>query len=129
MNWDVFSHWCETVVFQKITATKKKSVVVLDRVTYHTVLNDEDQRPEQSWSKSRLISSINRWGGPPDNWALRWTNQKTKHQLLHHACKIYPTPKYKIQRIPDKLETETFSIKILFLPMAHPELYPLETAW
>ena len=83
----------------------------------------------QSWSKSRLISSIKRWGGPPDNWALTWANQKTKHQLLHHARKIYPTPKYKIQKIADKFETETFSIKILFLPVAHPELNPIEMVW
>ena len=58
---------------------KKKSAIVLDRTTCHTVLDDEDRRPVQSWSKSRLISSINRWGGPPDNWALTWANQKTKN--------------------------------------------------
>ena len=69
MNWDVFSNWCETVVFPKIAATKQKSVVVLDRATYHSVLDDEDRRPAQSWSKVRLISSIKRWAGPPDNWA------------------------------------------------------------
>ena len=129
MNWDVFSHWCENLVFPKIAATKQKSAVVLDRATYHTVLDDEDRRPVQSWSKSRLISSIKRWGGPPDNWVLTWANQKTKHQLLHHARKIYPTPKYKIQKIADKFETETFSIKILLLPVAHPELNPIEMVW
>ena len=67
MNWDVFIHWCETVVFRNIAATKQKSVVVLDGAAYHTVLDDEYRRSVQSLSKSRLISSIERWGGPPDN--------------------------------------------------------------
>ena len=40
MNWNVFSNWCETVVFLKIAATRKKSVVVLDRAAYHTVLDE-----------------------------------------------------------------------------------------
>ena len=122
MTWDVLSHRCETVVFPKIAATKKKSAVVLDRATYHNVLDDEDRCGVQSWSRSRLIYSINRWGGPTNNWALPWAYQKTQHQLLHHAHKIYPNPKYKIQRIARKFETETFSINIMFLPVAHPEL-------
>ena len=45
MNWDVFSHWCETKVFPAIENTGIPSVVVLDRATYHTVLDDEDRWP------------------------------------------------------------------------------------
>ena len=129
MNWNVLSHWCETTVFPKIAATGKSSVVVLDRATYHTVLDDEDRKPVMAWNKARLIDSIKRWGGAPDNWPLTWAQQKTKHQLLDHAKKIYPTPKYKIQKIADKFEQEGFSIKILFLPVAHPELNPIEMVW
>ena len=38
-------------------------------------------------------------------------------------------PKYKIQKLADQFETATFSIKILFLPVAHPELNPIEMVW
>ena len=58
MNWNVFSRWCETTVFPKIAATGKSSVVVLDRATYYSVLDDEDRRPVTSWNKARIIDSI-----------------------------------------------------------------------
>ena len=51
------------------------------------------------------------------------------HQLIHYARKIYSSPKYKIQKIADKFGAETFSIKILFLPVAHSELNPIEMVW
>ena len=129
MNWDVFSDWCERVVFPRIAATNKSSVVVLDRATYHTVVDEEDRRPVTCWNKARLIDAIRRWGGPPDDWPLTWAKKKSKHQLLDFARSIYPSPKYKIQKIADKFTTESFQIKILFLPVAHPELNPIEMVW
>ena len=129
MNWDVFSSWCENTVFPEIKKTNAKSVVVLDRATYHTVLDDDDRYPVTSWNKSRLISAIDRWGGAPDDWVLTWKRKMKKASLLEQARAMYPAPKYKIQKIADKFETEDFSIKILFLPVAHPELNPIEMVW
>ena len=76
MNWDVFSDWCERVVFPRIGASNKSSVVFLDRATYHTVLDEEDGRPVTSWNKARLIDAIRSWGGPPDDWPLTWAKKK-----------------------------------------------------
>ena len=45
MNWAVFSHWFEKKVFLAIAVTGVKSVFVLDRATYHTVLDEEDRNP------------------------------------------------------------------------------------
>ena len=56
-------------------------------------------------------------------------NAEDKHQLLDDAKKICLTPKYKIQKIADKFEQEGFSIKVLFLPVANPELNPIEMVW
>ena len=42
---------------------------------------------------------------------------------------MYPIPKYKIQKIADKFEKSGFQIKILFLPVSHPELNPIEMVW
>ena len=49
--------------------------------------------------------------------------------MLEHAQKIAPDPKYEIQDIADQFEDGEFCIKILFLPVAHPELNPIELAW
>ena len=37
---------------------------------------------------------------------------------------MYPNPKYKIQKVANEFETDTFSIKILSLPVVHTELNP-----
>ena len=127
MNWAVFSDWCEKKVFPSIAATKKTSVVVLDRATYQTVLDEEDRRPVTSWNKSRLIDAIRRRSCR--QLAINLGTYKTKHQLLDYARNIYPSPKYKIQKIADKFALEDFSIKIIFLSVAHPELDPIEMVW
>lgn len=129
MNWLVFSDWCENKVFPAIQKTGKKSVLVLDRATYHTVLDEEDRKPTQTWNKSRLSFAIRRWGGAPTNWPDDWEKLKTKSQLLEHARKIYPQPKCKIQKIADKFTNGSFELKIIFLPVAHPELNPIELVW
>ena len=67
MNWNVFSTWCEEKVFPAICNTVRKSVIVLDRATYHTALDEEDRKLIQSWNKSRIAESILRWGGPPSS--------------------------------------------------------------
>eukprot|EP00171_Calliarthron_tuberculosum_P004037 IDg4037t1 len=42
MNWDIFSSWCQKTVFPAISAHKKNAVLVLDRASYHTKLDEED---------------------------------------------------------------------------------------
>ena len=129
MNWNVFSHWCRNKVFPEIRKTGIKSVVILDRATYHTVLDDDDRWPVTSWTKRRLSDAIIRWGGPPSDWLPNWESLKVKQDLLIRARSIYPSPKYKIQKIADEFSSEDFCIKILFLPVAHPELNPIELVW
>ena len=129
MNWDVFSHWCDSKVFPGMKCVGYKSCLVLDRATYHTVLDEEDRRPVTSWSKTKLCNAIERWGGCDDGWPLTWKKKKTLQELLDYARKIYPSPKYKIQKIADKYEEGDFKIVVLFLPVAHPELNPIEMVW
>ena len=82
MNWDVFSHWCETKAFPSIAATSVKSVVALDRAAYHTVLDEEDKRPATSWNKPRLMESIKRWGGAPNDWPPSWIQKKDENGAI-----------------------------------------------
>ena len=60
---------------------------------------------------------------------LHGRRKKSKHQLLAFAPSIYPSPQYNIQKITDNFNTKSFQIKILFLPVAHPELNPIEMVW
>ena len=46
-----------------------------------------------------------------------------------NALSIYKTPKYTIQKIADKFQNDDGHIKVLFLPVAHPELNPIEMVW
>ena len=126
MNWSVLINWCESKIFPAIKRTMQKSVLVLDRATYHTFLDEEDKRPTTSWNKSKLANAIARWDGIPYDWPLTWRVQKSKNELLEQAREIYPSPRYKIQKIADKFSEGDFEIKILFLPVAHPELNPVD---
>lgn len=76
MNWNVFSDRYRRKIFSAIAATKLKSVLVLDRATYYTVLYDTGRRPVTSSSKARLINSIQRWGMVPDDWLQDWQTRK-----------------------------------------------------
>ncbi len=50
-------------------------------------------------------------------------------QLLEEAKRLVPPPKYKVQQLADKFSLPNFDIKILFLPVSHPELNPMEMIW
>ena len=52
-----------------------------------------------------------------------------KADLLSQARIVYPSPKYEIQKMADKFESGIFSIKILFLRVAHIELNAIEMFW
>ena len=129
MNWYVFSDWCELKVFTSMKLIKKKSGLVLVRATYHIFLDEEYKRPATSWNKARLADSVARWEGIPEDWPSTWRVTKTKNELLERAREIYPKPTYKIQKISKNFIAGNFEVKILFLPVAHPEIYPIVIAW
>ena len=45
INLDVFSHCCEYKIFPKLASSQYKAVLVLERPTYPTALEDEDRKP------------------------------------------------------------------------------------
>ena len=52
-----------------------------------------------------------------------------KSVLLEHRLRFAPDPKYEIQAIVDQFIEGEFPIKIIFQPISHPELNPIELAW
>lgn len=111
-----------------LSATGQKAVLVLDRATYHTKLDDDDRSIEKSWNR-KVFWFIDRWGGSPTYWGSDCTLKKTTFQLLEYAKSVYPSPKFKIQRIADKFKNDGFEIKILFIPVAHPNLNAIEIVY
>ena len=102
-------------------------MLVLDRATYHTKATGDTRPPTANWRKAQLIDAIRRCGGSnDDDWPLNWAFEK---QFLEHARSLKPTPVYEIQRIANTFTSGDFSINILFLPVAHPELNPIEMVW
>jgi hypothetical protein len=53
----------------------------------------------------------------------------TKNQSFASCEKVTPEPKYQVQELAYKFESGDFNIKILMLPVAHPELNPIEHIW
>ncbi len=94
----MFSHWCTFKVFPVLKKIGRKAVLVLDRISYHNVLDEHDKRPVQSQNKKRIVNSILRWDGVPDTWPLAWAHEKSKFQLLEHTNKIYPAPNIRYKR-------------------------------
>ena len=48
----------------------------------------------------------------------------TRVELANFCKQNKPKPKYMISKIAEK-----YNVKILFLPVAHPELNPIELVW
>lgn len=130
MNFTVFLKWLEEKVFPKMKSHGHKCVLVIDRAKYHTMLTEETRPPTTQWNKSLLAGFIVKWGTPvPGDWPLIWKRKKTRRQLLECARQVKPNPKYLVQELADKFTDGAFIIKIIFLPVAHPELNPMEMAW
>ena len=55
--------------------------------------------------------------------------QKNKYQLLQFVRKVSSSGKYKIQKLAHAFSSNGFEMKILFLPVNHPELNPIEMVW
>ena len=85
MNCGLFSSWFESKVFPEIKKTNQKSIVVLDRATYHTYLDKEDRRPTKSWTKSKLADEIHGWDGMhgdcPLSWRLKMMKARTSIEI------------------------------------------------
>jgi hypothetical protein len=129
MKADVFMDRCKMKVFPALQNRGKRAVPVLDRATYHTMLTAHSKRIVKSASKSAMIDEIDRWGGPPNDWPENWRHAIRKAEMFQHAMSIQPPVKYLVQEAADNFTIGDFHIKFLMLPVAHPELNPIEMVW
>ena len=122
MNAYVFQDWMKTKVLPNVP---KDSVIVIDRATYHMTLT-ENTKPAPSTSKKQQFAEwlvekkvkVKKMKTVDDFMSL-------KRVELAALCKKHkPKPKYMISEVAAK-----FKVKILILPVGHPEMNPIEMIW
>ena len=124
MNTEVFLDWLGKKVLPKIAELSDSATLVLDRASYRAKLTDFTRPPTTGMRKAALIKCIEKWDGPSDDWPLLWRSKKTNAEMLVEAKRIKPPARYLCQEMADP-----YGIGILLLPVAHPELNPIELLW
>jgi hypothetical protein len=126
MNADIFEQWLEEDVLWRISQASPHGcgVLVLDRAPYHRRITDETKRATKSMKKSELIAHLLRHKHPLDAYTEEGLRALTRDVLFTLCEERQPRPRFKVEEL-----AEVYGIKILFLPVAHPELNPIELMW
>ena len=115
-------------IFRAIKETKQKSVLASERAAYQTFLDEQDRRPTTSWGKSKLLtrSQVGKEYLMIGHWPGGFKKIRIKVCIMHAKC-IHPR-RTRFKKANTFLEWMV-EIHILFLPVAHPELNPIEMLW
>ena len=131
MNNDVFLDWMKTKVIPKV---EDRSVIVIDRATYHMVTTPETRPAKSTFTKKKLLEWLRAHNihdeelQRPDEVILSRPSAGglSRQELWDIACQNKPEPVYLIQKA---IEEAGRDLKLLILPVHHPELNPIETMW
>ncbi|KAF1333717.1 hypothetical protein FI667_g2536, partial [Globisporangium splendens] len=122
MNANVFLDWMEKKVLPNVP---RGSVLVLDRATYHTTLTPESRPARSDFRKTEFAEWLaqknvqyNGFSTAADFMTL------TRVELLSLCKQNKPRPIYEVSILAQRFECE-----IILLPVAHPELNPIEMVW
>lgn len=139
MSSTVFLDWMKNKVLPFVP---DRSVVVIDRATYHLTRTAET-RPPNGETKAQLLQWLR---ARPTEERVRirdssgkdWTRKSDDEILLRAPVglslaelkvivkKFSPEPEYEAKALIDKQERD---LKLLLLPTHHPELNPIELQW
>ncbi len=139
MNSVVFNDW---LVNKVVPLLPEKSVVVVDRASYHLVKTVDTRLPDKQ-TKKGLLEWLREKNIPLIDSTGRDWSQETDELILKKALmngsggmrvvelsmivkKNEPEPRYEAQ---DILEGANKDLKMLILPVHHPELNPIELQW
>ena len=145
MNAEIFYEWTEE--YQK--CAEDRSVLVLDRAPYHMKLTDETKRATKSMTRPQLSAWLIAHNAVDENGELfdmddllekrqmqfpdlkRSGKGKSKIDLYNRCRAMDPPPKYKVQAMFDEYNAAHpgRDLKVLFLPVATPQLNPIEDLW
>ena len=110
-DWDVFQHWFTA---QLLCNVPPRSLIILDRCPFHTVCSDAvvpsqmKKRELQQWLTERGIS-----------WEEQWLRARLMQEV----------DRYRDKKPMVEILAEEQGHKVLFLPVHHPELNPIELVW
>ena len=122
MNAKHFEEWFRHV----LTVLPDNSIVVLDQAPYHTMLDPQYRNPTTASRKGDIIEWLLQRRVPEltDGTSFK---KKKKIELLD-LLKQYHYPKtYLLDTIAQEMKSD--KVKLLWLPVAHCELNPIELIW
>lgn len=125
MNGDHYCEWFERVLLH----IPNKSVIVIDRAPYHTVQDPSTRNPAMNWKKCDIIEWLvqNHVEPEVDDEGVQSTYEElTKTELIELGRPKFKPFKYKLETLILKNEK---NVKLLWLPVAHCELNPIEIIW
>ncbi|XP_043471440.1 uncharacterized protein LOC122504405 [Leptopilina heterotoma] len=122
MNAQHFEEWFRHL----LRILPRNSVVVLDQAPYHTMLDPQFRNPTTKWKKAEIIEWLIRREVeiPSDVFDF---NQKNKPDLLLLARHYHYPKVYLLDKIAEEMRNG--EIHLLWLPVAHCELNPIELIW
>jgi len=120
MNSDSRLRWLAYQVLDKIQG----GVLVVDRAPYHMKLKAESRPASSKMRKADVAAWLEQHDSVPEEWYAIWRQQKTVPEIHEQTVKHRPTPRYLVQDL-----TATFDVAVIFFPVTHPELKPIEMVW
>ncbi|TMW55725.1 hypothetical protein Poli38472_010607 [Pythium oligandrum] len=122
MNSSVFLDWMRRKV---LPAVPSRSVIVIDRATYHTTLTEQTKPAKSTFRKAQLAEWLVAHGVVHNG--MRTVDEymtMTKPELGQLCKENKPKPEYEVA-----VTAREFDCDVLFLPVGHPELNPIEMVW
>jgi transposase len=116
MNAHVFQDW-----MKKVLPKIRGAVLILDQAPYHRVLTPATRPPKSNLKKADLIDWMLSHQDPRSREELQLI---TRAELMQEAKMRVPAPVYEIQEL-----ATPYDVEILWLPVAHPMMNPIELLW
>jgi transposase len=113
MNTGVFLDWCE----KKLFPIMRGGVLVVDQAPYHTSKVKETLKPRSSWRRQEVIDYLNKHD-------IAFNPKLTVPELRELAKDKGPPEKFAVVELGRQ-----FDVDVIFLPVAHPILNPIEAVW
>lgn len=121
MNKLHFNEWVKDV----LDLMPYHSVLVLDQAKYHKEVTSETQNPTAKWNKAKIIEWLRRRNCELPEGVESFEKLKVP-ELRKLAKTCHLTAKYIVEQLAEETGKD---IKILWLPVAHCELNPIELVW
>ena len=110
-DWNIFQHWFTAQLLRNVPP---RSLIILDRCPFHTVGRDAGV-PSQM-KKGELQQWLTERG-------IAWEEQWLRARLMQEV------ERYRDKKPMVEILAEEQGHKLLFLPVHHPELNPIELVW